>query len=92
MGMKHVLALNDEAPHCTFEKPEDPEEESAEGRRAQGSGEEQRGGASVAVGTRAVNRTLSLTRVIDLSATPFFLRGSGYAEGTLFPWTMSDSR
>ena len=21
---------------------------------------------------------------------PFFLRGSGYAEGTLFPWTMSD--
>ncbi|MGI9178901.1 MAG: BPTD_3080 family restriction endonuclease, partial [Longimicrobiaceae bacterium] len=23
-------------------------------------------------------------------ATPFFLRGSGYAEGTLFPWTMSD--
>jgi type III restriction enzyme len=28
--------------------------------------------------------------VIDLSATPFFLRGSGYAEGVLFPWTMSD--
>ncbi|MGH7182539.1 MAG: BPTD_3080 family restriction endonuclease, partial [Nitrospiraceae bacterium] len=30
------------------------------------------------------------TQIIDLSATPFFLRGSGYAEGTLFPWTMSD--
>ena len=28
--------------------------------------------------------------MIDLSATPFFLRGSGYAEGTLFPWTVSD--
>jgi type III restriction enzyme len=28
--------------------------------------------------------------VYDLSATPFFLRGSGYVEGTLFPWTMSD--
>ncbi len=28
--------------------------------------------------------------MIDLSATPFFLRGSGYAEGTLFPRTMSD--
>ena len=28
--------------------------------------------------------------MVDLSATPFFLRGSGYAEGTLFPWTMSD--
>ncbi len=37
-----------------------------------------------------MNRKLGLSRVIDLSATPFFLSGSGYAEGTLFPWTMSD--
>nr|WP_066711472.1 hypothetical protein [Sphingomonas adhaesiva] len=28
--------------------------------------------------------------VYDLSATPFFLRGSGYQEGTLFPWVVSD--
>src|SRR5207247_2474671 len=26
----------------------------------------------------------------DLSATPFYLRGSGYPEGTLFPWVVSD--
>ncbi len=25
-----------------------------------------------------------------LSATPFFLRGSGYPEGTIFPWVVSD--
>ena len=31
-----------------------------------------------------------MSLVYDLSATPFFLRGSGYVEGTLFPWTMSD--
>ena len=37
-----------------------------------------------------MNRKLGVSRVFDLSATPFFLRGSGYAEGTLFPWTMSD--
>ncbi|MDP2825274.1 MAG: hypothetical protein Q8O52_21655 [Sulfuritalea sp.] len=41
-------------------------------------------------GIEAVNRKLGVARVLDLSATPFFLRGSGYAEGTLFPWTMSD--
>ena len=41
-------------------------------------------------GLEVVTRKLGVTRVIDLSATPFFLRGSGYAEGTLFPWTMSD--
>jgi hypothetical protein len=37
-----------------------------------------------------VKRKLGITRIMDLSATPFFLLGSGYAEGTLFPWTMSD--
>ena len=41
-------------------------------------------------GLDAATRTLGVRRVVDLSATPFFLRGSGYAEGTLFPWTMSD--
>ena len=28
--------------------------------------------------------------VYDLSDTPFFLSGSGYGEGTLFPWVVSD--
>jgi type III restriction enzyme len=37
-----------------------------------------------------VKRKLEVQKVYDLSATPFFLRGSGYAEGTLFPWTVSD--
>ena len=41
-------------------------------------------------GLETVRRKLGIGRVIDLSATPFFLRGSGYAEGTLFPWTVSD--
>lgn len=38
----------------------------------------------------AVNRKMGIARVMDLSATPFFLRGPGYTEGTLFDWTMSD--
>ena len=41
-------------------------------------------------GLETVRRKLGIGRVIDLSAPPFFLRGSGYAEGTLFPWTVSD--
>ena len=41
-------------------------------------------------GLEAVKRKLGLAAVYDLSATPFFLRGSGYVAGTLFPWTMSD--
>ena len=41
-------------------------------------------------GLEMVKRTLGIRQVVDLSATPFFLRGSGYAEGTLFPSTASD--
>ena len=41
-------------------------------------------------GLEMVERKLGIARVVDLSATPFFLRGSGYREGTLFHWTMSD--
>jgi type III restriction enzyme len=37
-----------------------------------------------------VKRKLGVRTVFDLSATPFFLRGSGYVEGTLFPWVVSD--
>jgi hypothetical protein len=47
-------------------------------------------GAVQGLAIRAVNRLLSVSRVIDLSAAPFFLRGSGYRKGTSFPWTMSD--
>ncbi len=41
-------------------------------------------------GLEIVSEKLGLAQVVDLSATPFFLKGSGYAEGTIFPWTMSD--
>ena len=36
------------------------------------------------------NQKLGVRVVYDLSATPFFLKGSGYPEGTLFPWVVSD--
>ena len=41
-------------------------------------------------GLETVQRKMGINRVIDLSATPFFLKGSGYREGTLFPWVVSD--
>ncbi|MEX2145754.1 MAG: DEAD/DEAH box helicase family protein, partial [Candidatus Rokuibacteriota bacterium] len=91
MGLKNILALNDEAHHCYREKPrDDDEDEDLKGddrKEAERNNEAARLWIS---GLEAVNRKLGLARVLDLSATPFFLRGSGYAEGTLFPWTMSD--
>ena len=41
-------------------------------------------------GLEAVQKKVGVKAVYDLSATPFYLRGSGYPEGTLFPWVVSD--
>lgn len=91
MGLKNIMVLNDEAHHCYREKPDAVDDGSDlkgdERKEAEKNNEAARLWIS---GIEAVNRKLGVQRVVDLSATPFFLRGSGYAEGTLFPWTMSD--
>lgn len=90
MGMKNILVINDEAHHCYREKPGDPDEENKTGDDKK-EAEKNREAARLWIsGLEAVNRKLGVARVIDLSATPFFLSGSGYVEGALFPWTMSD--
>jgi type III restriction enzyme len=90
MGLKNILVINDEAHHCYREKPAEPDEEQLKGDEKKEAEKNNEAARLWISGLEAVNRKLGLTRVIDLSATPFFLRGSGYAEGTLFPWTMSD--
>jgi type III restriction enzyme len=90
MGMKNILVLNDEAHHCYREKPEEPDDEDLKGDERKEAEKNNEAARLWISGLEAVNRTLGLVQVVDLSATPFFLRGSGYAEGTLFPWTMSD--
>jgi type III restriction enzyme len=90
MGLKNILVLNDEAHHCYREKPGEAVEGELKSEEKQ-EAEKNREAARLWIsGLEMVKRKLGVTRVIDLSATPFFLSGSGYAEGTLFPWTMSD--
>ena len=100
MGMKNVLVINDEAHHCYREKPADDAEFTDEKgnvltgdelKDAKVRAKKDNEAARVWIsGLESVNRKLGVARVMDLSATPFFLSGSGYVEGTLFPWTMSD--
>lgn len=94
MNIKNILVLNDEAHHCYREKPKN-EDESDVDEELKGDdrkeAEKNREAARLWIsGLEAVQRKLGISRVVDLSATPFFLSGSGYAEGTLFPWTMSN--
>jgi len=90
MGLKNILVLNDEAHHCYRERPREEDDEELKGEEKQEAERNNEAARLWISGVEAVNRKLGLSRVFDLSATPFFLRGSGYAEGTLFPWTMSD--
>jgi type III restriction enzyme len=90
MGMKNVLVINDEAHHCYREKPQDAEDEDVKGDEKKEAEKNNEAARLWISGLEAVNRKVGVSRVFDLSATPFFLRGSGYAEGTLFPWTVSD--
>ena len=87
---KNIVVLNDEAHHCYAPAPvEDGERplEADERSEARRTTEDARVWLS---GLQAVNEKIGVRAVYDLSATPFFLRGSGYPEGTLFPWVASD--
>ncbi|WP_298648648.1 BPTD_3080 family restriction endonuclease [uncultured Tistrella sp.] len=92
-GLRDIVVLNDEAHHCYRPKLSDAEGSTEadlkgdEKKQAQDDNETARLWFS---GIEAVRRRLGLALICDLSATPFFLAGSGYREGALFPWTMSD--
>ena len=90
MAMKHIMVLNDEAHHCYREKPGDTEEGDLKGDDKKAAEDNREAARLWISGLEIIARKIGVNRVMDLSATPFFLSGSGYAEGTLFPWTMSD--
>ena len=86
---KNIIVLNDEAHHCYRRKPdgEDARLNGDDRVEAKNRDEEARVWIS---GLEAVKAKIGVKAIYDVSATPFFLRGSGYPEGTLFPWVVSD--
>jgi type III restriction enzyme len=93
-----ILVINDEAHHCYYPKPaadkkkekyqpltvETTAEEKAEVK------EENERAAVWYNGLVEVSKRFQLKAVYDLSATPYFLNGSGYIPYSLFPWIVSD--
>ncbi len=85
---RNIIVLNDEAHHCFHRKNDKESELTQDNPRLWISGLD------------AVKAKLGIKTVYDLSATPFFLSGSGYStttqsgkklkEGVLFPWVVSD--
>ncbi|MFQ8433837.1 BPTD_3080 family restriction endonuclease [Amaricoccus sp. W119] len=89
MALKNVMVINDEAHHCYRERP-DAEAAKLTGDERKEAEENAEAARLWISGIEAVKRHLDLGAVYDLSATPFFLSGSGWTEGTLFPWVVSD--
>lgn len=85
-----VVVINDEAHHCYIHKQGD----EGENKVVQDEKEEAERNKEAARlwinGIIALGEKRQISAVYDLSATPFFLRGSGYPEGRLFPWVVSD--
>ncbi len=85
---KNIIVMNDEAHHCFHRKNDTESELTQDNPRLWISGLD------------AVKAKIGIKTVYDLSATPFFLSGSGYStttqsgkklkEGVLFPWVVSD--
>lgn len=87
LGKSRVLIINDEAHHCYREKPEMEKLTGEDKKEADENNEAARVWIS---GIEALAQKIEVNAVMDLSATPYFLQGSGYPEGTLFPWVVSD--
>ncbi|WP_068426294.1 BPTD_3080 family restriction endonuclease, partial [Piscicoccus intestinalis] len=90
-----IVVLNDEAHHCYMDKPitlasqmQGVEEgDKSEKKEIERRNEDARVWFK---GLRAISEKVGIKTVYDLSATPFYLSGSGYKDGFIFPWTVSD--
>ena len=90
MGLKNIVVINDEAHHCYRENPGSEDLADLRGDEKKEAEEDNKAARVWINGIEAFKRKLGVRAVYDLSATPFFLSGSGWAEGTLFTWTVSD--
>jgi type III restriction enzyme len=86
---RNIIVINDEAHHCYRRKP-DGEEVKLTGDDRKEAEERDKAARVWISGIEAVKAKIGVKAIYDLSATPFFLRGSGWPEATLFPWVVSD--
>lgn len=94
-----LLVINDEAHHCYYPNPATEKKKSSNYKTAaveltqEEKAEVKEENERAAVwynGIVALSKKFRLKAVYDLSATPYFLNGSGYIPYSLFPWVVSD--
>lgn len=80
---RRLLVLNDEAHHCYLPRSKGKTKDNEDV-------DENKKAAVWFSGLREIGQRFKLTGVYDLSATPYYLNGSGYTPYSLFPWVVSD--
>ncbi|GAB7143900.1 BPTD_3080 family restriction endonuclease [Mycobacterium riyadhense] len=78
-----IVILNDEAHHCYQER-------SVANRLSREEDEANEEARVWFRGIQALASRVGVKQIYDLSATPFYLSGSGRPEGLIFGWTVSD--
>jgi type III restriction enzyme len=82
-----VMVLNDEGHHAYRPAPISEQEAKTVGAEERKEREE----ATVWVqGLDRINKACGIKFCVDMSATPFYIKGSGFPEGEPFPWIVSD--
>ena len=84
-GKREIVVFNDEAHHCYQDKLLE-----AGGEADSGDLERNRDARVWFRGLCDLRRRAGMKAVYDLSATPYYLKGSGHNEGFIFPWAVSD--
>ncbi|MBU1679810.1 MAG: DEAD/DEAH box helicase family protein [Bacteroidetes bacterium] len=77
-----LLIMNDEAHHCYFPK--------SSGKTKDTESDENAKAAVWFTGVAEAYKKFNVKTVYDLSATPYYLQGSGYDAYSLFGWVVSD--
>ncbi len=82
-----IMVLNDEGHHAYRPRPMSEEEL----RRTDAEAKKEREEATLWIqGLDRIASACGIRFCIDLSATPFYIKGSGFPEGEPFPWIVSD--
>ena len=94
LGSKgNLLVFNDEAHHAWRSAPSEPTDvQAAAGAMEAGASaaDEQEEARIWLEGLALLHKARGINRALDLSATPYYLSGSGHAEGEPFGWIVSD--
>lgn len=86
---KNIVVLNDEAHHAWRPAPIDESDPKTEKLSAKEKKEKEEATVWVS-GLDRINLSRGINYVVDMSATPFYIHGSGYPEGSPLPWIVSD--